>query len=313
MTNMANISVVIVSWNTKKFLIECLESLVSQEESNSMEIIVVDNASSDGSPEAVSDQFPIAKLIKNKSNLGFARANNIGIEHSTGDYICLINSDIKVLSKCTKQLYDYMNNNPSIGIIGPKIVNSNLFLQCSCRHFPSLWNNFCSAFGLNRIFPNSKICSGEQMIYFKHDRIERVDVIAGCFMMVRRKALEQVGYLDEQFFIYSEDIDWCKRFRDAGWEAIFFPDARAIHYGGASSSNAPIRFSVEQEKALLQYWAKHHSKPAQLTIFIIIILKHLVRLLSGSLLYLIKPSDRRSLTAKIEQHIICLRSLLHNC
>lgn len=310
---MVKISVVIVSWNAKNYLMECLESLFSRKESNVMEIIVVDNASTDGSPEAVSGQFPTVKLIQNITNLGFGKANNIGIENSIGDYICLINSDVTVLDNCIKQLFDYMENNLSIGIVGPQILNGDQSLQCSCRHFPSLWNNFCSAFGLNNIFQNSKICSGEQMYYFHHDRIERVQVISGCFMMVRRKALEQVGYLDNQFFMYSEDVDWCKRFWDNGWEAIFFPDAQAIHYGGASASNAPIRFSVEQEKALLQYWAKHHRKPAQLMIFIIIFLKHFVRLISGSVLYLIKSSDRLKLSAYIDEHITCIRALIHHC
>jgi hypothetical protein len=151
------------------------------------------------------------------------------------------------------------------------------------------------------------------MFYFPHDETRKVDVLVGCFLMIRRRALEQVGYLDEQFFIYVEDIDLCRRFRRSGWEVVFFPRAQAIHYKGASSSNAPIKFSVEQEKSVLQYWAKHHGKAAQLTLFCIIILQHLVRLLAGSFLYLLKPSDRKRLTGRIEENMICLRTLFHSC
>jgi GT2 family glycosyltransferase len=312
MKNKVDISIVIVSWNAKKYLTDCVESLLSQESSRTMEIIVVDNASTDGSPEVIMERFPEVILIQNEKNLGFAKANNIGINRSTGKYICLINSDIKILNGCILKLYYFMEENSPAGIIGPKILNSDLSSQSSCRRFPSLWNNFCSAFGLNKISPNSKEFSGEQMFYFQHNRVERVHVVSGCFMMVRRKALDQVGYLDDQFFMYSEDIDWCKRFWDAGWEVAFSPNARAIHYGGASSSNSPIKFSVEQEKAILQYWAKHHSRPAQSTIFLIIFIKHVVRILLGSLLYILKPSDRRKITLYIKEHITYIYSLFHS-
>lgn len=308
---MMDISVVIVSWNAKKFLLECLQSLASQQTSSNMEIIVVDNASTDGSPEAVSEQFPNVRLIKNNENLGFGKANNIGIKHSAGNYIYLINSDIKVLDGCLDRLLNYIEKSPTIGILGPKILNADLSLQSSCRQFPSLWNNFCYALGLSRVFPDSRIFSGEHMFYFKHDKIKKVDVLVGCFLMVRRSAFAQVGLLDEQYFMYAEDVDWCKRFWKAGWEVVFFPDAQAIHYRGASSSNSPLQFSLEQEKSSLKYWKKHHSKPAQITIFFIIILKHILRILSGSLLYLTKPSARMKIVPQIEQNIRCLRSLFH--
>ena len=214
-----------------------------------------------------------------------------------------------MLNGCIDHLFDYIEKSPTIGILGPKVLNADLSLQSSCRHFPSLWNNFCSALALNKIFPASKVFSGEHMFYFKHDKIKKVNVLVGCFLMVRRSACEQVGLLDEQFFMYAEDIDWCKRFWRAGWEVVFFPYAQAIHYRGASSFNSPIRFSVEQEKSLLKFWEKHHNKPAQLTIFFILILQHILRILSGSLLYLTKKSVRMNVALRIEMNITCLRSL----
>jgi GT2 family glycosyltransferase len=274
-----------------------------------MEIIIVDNASTDGSPEAVEIKYPDVRLIKNNHNYGFARGNNIGIKESNGRYICLINSDVKVLSNCLTRLYEYIENNQSIGIISPRILNSDITIQCTCRHFPSLWNSFCSATALYRLFPQSEAFSGDQMFYFKHDAILSVEVLAGCFLMVRREAFEQAGYLDDQFFMYAEDIDWCKRFHQAGWQIVFFPDAEAIHYGGASSANSPLRFSVAQEKSLFQYWAKHHGTISRFALFCIIILQHTLRIISESLLYVFKPTTRARNQLQLQKHFSCLRSL----
>lgn len=306
---MSDISIIIVSWNAKDFLLNCLESIKAQTLSATMEIIVVDNASSDGSPEAVEKKYPDVHLIRNDQNYGFAKANNIGIKESKGRYICLINSDVKVLSECLTRLYDYIEKNPSIGIIGPRILNSDLSIQCTCRRFPSLWNNLCSAMALSRLFTNSQIFSGEEMFYFKHDVILGVNALSGCFLMVRREAFEKVGYLDDQFFMYSEDIDWCKRFWQAGWQLVFFPDAESIHYGGASSANTPLRFSVELEESLFQYWTKHHDKFSSYVLFCILVLQHTLRILPEILLYFFKPAARRKRKLQLQKHLSCLRAL----
>ena len=308
-TSMPDISIVIISWNAKDFLLDCLESLKTNLPDVSMEIIIVDNASTDGSPEAVEKKYPDIHLIRNDQNYGFANANNIGIKESKGRYICLINSDVKVLSECLTRLYDYIEKNPFIGIIGPRILNSDLSLQCTCRHFPSLWNIFCSTMALNRLFPNSQIFSDEQMFYFKHDVIRNVDVLSGCFLMVRREAFEHVGYLDDQFFMYSEDIDWCKRFWQAGWQIVFFPEAESIHHGHASSANNPLRFSAALEKSLFQYWAKYHSKFSRLVLFCIITLQHILRIISESLLYVFRPSTRAKRKLQLQKHFGCLNAL----
>lgn len=307
---MVEISIVIVSWNTKDFLLECLESIKAQPPSVSMEIIVVDNASTDGSPEAVENKYPDVHLIKNDQNYGFAKANNIGLKESKGRYLCLINSDVKVMPECLTYLYEYIENNPSIGMIGPRILNADLTLQCTCRHFPSLWNGFCSATALYRIFPQSKIFSSDQMFYFKHDFAREIDVLAGCFLMVRRKAFEQVGYLDDQFFMYAEDIDWCKRFWQTGWSIVFFPAAVSVHYGGASSANEPLRFSMAQERSLLQYWTKHHSMLSKILLFCLLVLQHTLRILPVAFLYVFKPQARKTKLLQLKTHLNCLQALL---
>jgi GT2 family glycosyltransferase len=263
----------------------------------------------DGSPEAVEKEYPNVKLIRNDQNYGFAKANNIGIKASKGRYICLINSDVKVLSECLRRLYDYIEKKPSIGIIGPRILNADMSFQCNCRHFPSLWSNFCSAMALNRLFPNSRMFSDEQMFYFKHDVIRNVDVLSGCFLMVRREALEQVGYLDDQYFMYSEDVDWCKRFWQAGWQVVFFPEVDSIHYGHGSSSITPLRFSIAQEKSLFQYWAKYHGRMSCFALFCIIVLQHILRMIPEVILYIFKSSSRGKRKLQLQKHFICLQAL----
>jgi GT2 family glycosyltransferase len=304
-----DISVIIISWNAKHYLLDCLKSLNSSGRGKSIEIIVVDNASTDGSPEAVEKDFPGVKLVRNKTNRGFATANNIGIEESNGRYVCLINSDIKVMGNCLERLRDYMDSKSSIGILGPKILNPDMTLQCSCRSFPSLWNNFCTATGISRIFAQTRLFSGEQMFFFKHDVVSRVNVLVGCFLMVKREALNQVGPLDNRFFIYAEDIDWCRRFWNAGWEVVFFPEAQAIHYRGRSSSNAPTKFTIEQDRAVLQYWKKYHQIPSQVAILFIMVLKHVLRIGAGTLFLLIQPSKKTNTLSYINNHFARLFSL----
>ena len=153
---MPDVSIIIVNWNTKDLLLSCVSSLKSNTHKTTMEIIVVDNASLDGSQDALRRKFPFVRLIQNPENLGFAKANNIGIQKSTGEYICLVNSDVEVKNACIDNMVAYMNRHSEIGIIGPKIYYPDGKVQFSRKRFPSLWNNFCGTFGLNRPFPRFK-------------------------------------------------------------------------------------------------------------------------------------------------------------
>ena len=289
---------------------DCIQSIVDDSTLHRKEIIVVDNGSSDDSVEAVRRAFPEVKLIENGMNLGFAKANNIGIEACSGHYVCLVNSDAKVQAGCIQALCGYLDSNPAVGIIGPRILNPDMTLQDSCRKFPSLLNNFFAVFGLNKIFPKSKILSAEQMLYFPHDRICRADYISGCFLMVRRSAIQEVGLLDERFFIYNEEVDWCKRFWDLGWEVVFFPGASAIHHHGASSSRDPLRFDVEMWRTRLLYWAKHYHGITWFAFLIIFVLHHSMRVLGGSLGYFIS-SMRSSSAFRVRRGLACFRLLMN--
>jgi GT2 family glycosyltransferase len=302
----ARVSVIIVVWNAKNYVLECLESLREHCEKICSEVIVVDNASSDGTPELIAEMFPEFKLIRNPENLGFAKANNIGIAESSGDYLCLVNSDVKFLNDCISPMLRYLSGHSEVGMLGPKMLAADGEIRRSTMRFPTVWNNFCRAIGLDSLFKRSRAFGGLLMSDFDHQTTAPVEVLNGWFLVVRRSAVERVGLLDPQFFMYGEDVDWCYRFRQAGEEVVFFADAGAIHYGGASSANAPLRFYLELYRATWQYWRKHHGGMAQTGFLIAFAIHHSVRLLGSGLLYLCSPSQRPRTAARFKRSLACL-------
>jgi hypothetical protein len=305
-----DISVIIVSWNTRALLLQCIRSIIDTTDP-APEIIVVDNASEDNSADAVNESFPQVKVIRNDKNLGFSGANNIGIRESSGKYVCFINSDVIVLKDCIGRMHAYMEANPDIGILGPKVLwPDGKTVQRSCMGFPTLWNMLCRAVGIDSLFPKVRLFGGHLMTFWPHDTLREVDVINGCFWMIRRSGIEQVGMLDENFFMYAEDVDWCKRFHDWGWKNVFYPDAEAVHYGGASSAAMPVRFYVEKQRANFQYWKKHHDRFSTAIYSSTLILHESSRALIYSLLYWDKGGPAHLLPRfKARRSIECLRLL----
>jgi len=301
MTNaMKDISVIIVNWNTKELLRSCVSSVQADVEGIA-EIIVVDNGSSDGSQDMIHVEYPEVVLIENKKNLGFAKANNVGIKKMTRRYACLVNSDVIVLPGCMNVLAEYMNANSGVGVVGPRVLWPNMTIQDSCRKYPTLWNNLCESIRLNKIFPHSNLFSSEHMMYFKHDRLIEVDGLVGCCMMIRKIALDEVGLFDESFFIYSEETDLCKRMSESGWKIIFNPKAQIIHYGRGSSSKEPLTFALEQQKSKMKYWKKHNSKLSVIIYKSLLVARHIIRLIYGHILLLKRPSDKREIKEKIKK------------
>jgi GT2 family glycosyltransferase len=294
---MPEVSIIIVSWNAREYLIGCLMSLY-EEDLPWAEIIVVDNGSSDGSPEAVEELFPEVRLIRSDENLGFAKANNIGIVASAGRYVCLINSDVVVLGGCLEVLKDQMDSDPSAGLVCPRVLNPDMTLQKTCRRFPSIKGSLLSAIGL------------DSRNYMRHDSVMEAEAVSGCFMLVRRAAIDQAGLLDERFFFYAEDKDWCRRIRNSGWKIIYFPEAKAVHYGGSSSSAAPVKFYIELHKANLKYWRKHHGSVKTAVYLAIVMLHQALRIGSAAVLFVLIPGRRTNEASKVKRSAACLRWLL---
>ncbi len=302
------VSVVIVVWNAKTYVLDCLNSLRDWCAKAYTDVVIVDNASTDGTAELVEEMFPEFKLIRNPTNLGFAKANNIALAQCTGEFVCLVNSDVKFTSDCITPILKYMEANPKVSLLGPKMLSADgKTAMRSTLRFPTVWNTFCRAIGLDMVFKGSRLFGGFLMSDFDHQTTSPVEVLAGWFWVARRGAIEQVGMLDTQFFMYWEDMDWCYRFWQAGERVVFFAGAEAIHYGGASSSAAPVRFFLEQCRGDWRFFRKHHDVLAQLGYLAAIAIHHALRLMISSLIYLFSPSQRPQTRTKFLGSLSCLQ------
>jgi len=307
---MSQISVIIVSWDARDYLRDCLNSVRQTGAPGLHEIIVVDNASSDGSPEMVAEEFPEVKLIRANENLGFARANNLGIRHASGSLLALVNSDVVVQPECLQKLAAFLENRPEVGLVGPKIFGADGHLQRSCGELPTVWNTTCRFLALDRILSRWPLFSGFQMRHWNYDSQAEVGTLSGCFWLARRASVDEVGGLDERFFFYAEDMDWCKRFWDAGWKIVFVPEAVATHFGGGSSSNAPLRFSVEMLRGSLMYWQKHHGWLGRSVCYALAMVRHCIRFVTRGSLRIIGLARGAENRQKLKEDMVCLRWLL---
>lgn len=301
------LSIVIVTWNCKKYLQECLDSLARFRGDPTTEILVVDNKSSDGTPELVRDSYPEVNLIQTGENLGFPRGTNVGIRRSCGQYLALVNPDVRVLDGCIEKMLAYMQQNPKVGLLGPRMLCADGKSDRSYMGAPTLWSLFCRALALDVLFPRSKLFAGFLMFYFDRSHVAEVDILNGWFWMTRQDAVAQVGVLDENLFMYADDRDWSKRFRDAGWKVVYFPEAESIHYGGGTTARAPVRFSVEMQRSDYQYWQKNYGRLSQITYLAIVVFHQTLRLVGYALVWLFRKSSREEAGFKMRRSIACLQ------
>ncbi|MHB0999874.1 MAG: glycosyltransferase family 2 protein [Armatimonadota bacterium] len=232
---MKDLSIAIASWNTKDLLHQCLESIYGTTSDIDYEIIVVDNASGDGSPDMVAESHPDVKLVRNRVNLGFAAACNIAFKHSEGRYFLLLNTDTIVLDNAFKKMVTFMDLHPDTGITGCKLLNADGSLQRSCSCFPSVKTELFDSLYLSKLFPKSKFFGCYSMNYWNFNDTREVDFAGGSCLIVRREAIEEVGLMDEGYFMYTEEADWCYRMWMQDWKVYFYPGAQIIHLGGQSS------------------------------------------------------------------------------
>jgi GT2 family glycosyltransferase len=255
-----DVSVIIVNWNTRDILRDCLSSVYAQTKGIGFEVIVIDNASSDGSPDLVKRSFPDVHLIENAENRGFAAANNQGMRLAAGRYILLLNSDTVVLDNAIAKMVAFADGQPQAAVLGCRVLNADRTMQRTCFMYPSGLNMLLSASYLYKLFPGSKLFGREQMTWWGRDDVREVEVVTGCFMLARRDAIDQVGLMDEDFYMYGEETDWCFRFRQAGWKVMFAPSGQIIHLGGASSRQVANEMTLQLKAGILQFLHKHCSR-----------------------------------------------------
>lgn len=231
-----DISIIIVSFNTKELLNECLNSAKNAIHDLKAEIFVVDNHSQDGTQEMVKKNYPEVKLIANHQNLGFAKANNQALKIAQGSYLLILNPDTKLAQDTLVKMTDFMKKNPEVAVSTCRVELESGQLDRDCRrHFPTPWRAFCHFTGLEKFFAGSKIFDQYYYGYLPSDRKHQIESCAGAFMMVRKSAITKVGLFDEDFFFYGEDLDWCWRFKEAGFRIVYTPITKIIHYKGAAS------------------------------------------------------------------------------
>ncbi|MFA5339469.1 MAG: glycosyltransferase family 2 protein [Candidatus Omnitrophota bacterium] len=293
---MVDLSISIISYNVKDYLDKCLTSIFKEKKDLILEIIVVDNNSSDGSIAMVREKFPDVKPIGNKENLGFAKANNIAIKQSCGRYILILNPDTIVLPGSMQLLVDFLDKNSRVGAVGPKILNEDSSIQLECaRNFPTPLIDFFILSSLYKRFPKSKIFGKYLMSYWDHNDGREVPLLSGACMLLRRSALEEVGLFDENFFMYTEDTDLCYRVKKAGWKVWYLPEAEIIHFGGRSSEQIPYKkeMVMHARETMEAFYLKHYGMWAVVMHRLTVIITMIWLITAASAGYLLGPSSRK--------------------
>ena len=252
------LSICIVNWNTHDHLRECLQSIARYPPNRPYEIIVVDNASSDGSADMVAREFPRARLIANERNEQYARAGNQALRASSAPLLLLLNPDVGVLPGMIDTLLQFMEANPAAGACAPKLLHPDGRVQRSLRSFPTPGALLADLLGLARLFPRSRMFGAYRLTYWDYDSAREVDQPMASALMIRRRALLQVGLFDEQFPLFFNDVDLCYRLRQAAWRIYFVPQAQAIHHIGASTAQARRRALRLSQEGLARFYRKHY-------------------------------------------------------
>ncbi|MDO8487546.1 MAG: glycosyltransferase family 2 protein [Candidatus Curtissbacteria bacterium] len=253
-----DLSVVIVSYNTKELLVDCLKSVKVASGNLKAEVFVVDNNSRDSSALMVKKDFPWVKLIANADNRGFSKANNQAIKLARGKYVLILNPDTRILVDTFTKMIQFMDENPGVGVATCRVEfpNGNLDVDCR-RHFPTPWRAFTHFSGLAKVFKGSRLFDQYNYGYLPDGREHEIDACVGAFMIIPKKAIQKVGMFDEDFFFYGEDLDWCWRFRENGYKIVYTPITKIIHYKGASSgikksSQEVTKATAESKKMVMR-------------------------------------------------------------
>jgi GT2 family glycosyltransferase len=260
-----DLSVVTVNYKMREPLLECLESARREAAGVAFELAVVDNHSGDDSRVAVAERFPEARYVANDQNLGYARAVNQGLAATSGRYVLILNPDCVLQPGSIRALMQRLDGSPGAAVAGPKILDGDGTLQYSCRSFPDHFTFLFNRYSLlTLLFPRNRYSRRYLLLDWDHASTRVVDWVSGACMMVRRAAVERVGGMDEHFFMFNEDVDWCRRFQLAGYQVVYEPTAAVVHHIGASKSKVAPRVILERHRGMIHYFHKHHPAPAPL-------------------------------------------------
>jgi GT2 family glycosyltransferase len=263
-----DLSLVIVHYRSLEPLLTALAALEADASGLAVETVVVDNDSRDGAAARLSEAFPRVRVIVNTENVGYARAVNQGMRATTGEFVVVMNPDCEVRPGALRAMRHHLLTHPSTALVGPRILNTDGTLEFSARAFPDhltfLFNRYSL---LTRIFPDNPFSRRYLLTDWDHATVREVDWVSGACMMVRREAIERVGGMDEQFFMFNEDVDWCRRMKNAGWAVTYVPDATVVHHIGASKRKVASRVIYARHRGMIHYFHKHHPANPVVSLF----------------------------------------------
>jgi GT2 family glycosyltransferase len=283
------ITIIIVSWNVQELIVNCIKSIFEKTRENKFELIVVDNYSTDMSVKVVKSVFPQVTVIENSSNVGYSRAINSAILKSSGEYILILNPDTVIADDICKIFINFMKMNLNVGAVGGKAILPNGSIDyCSARNLPSMLSQIFELTYLSKIWPQNRILGRYDMKYWDHNSARKVEFLSGQLIMIRRKVIDNIGPLDENFFLYYEDADLCRRVLRAGWDIQYLPEATIIHYESQSVKGHPARkeLYLEMFRSMLKYHKKHEGAIAATALRILIFVSYSIRALLSWCMYL---------------------------
>lgn len=300
-----DLSIIIVNWNTRELLAQCLSSVYAYPPISSFEVWVVDNASKDNSIEMIKGRFPQVRLIENQANVGFARANNQAIRESTGKYVLLLNPDTEVRSGALDALVRFMGEQFQAGAAGALLLNPDESLQTSCYPAPTLSRELWRLFHLDVLIPYGRY----HMAGWDINQPREVDVVQGAALILRRTALDQIGLMDDTYFMYSEEVDLCYRLQKSGWSLFWIPQSKVVHYGGQSTQQVAAEMFLCLYQSKLIFIRKHHGWLAAQLYKLILLAATLARLALSPLAWLEHPPQRKEHLLLTGHYYSLLRSL----
>lgn len=290
------LSIVIVNYNAGKMLKDCVDSIYRESLDTPFDVWVVDNDSRDDSIDTIKQSHPSVRIIENKINVGFAAANNIALSKSKSDYFLLLNPDTFIRDNAIEKVVGFMNKNSDVGIAGCRVLNVDETLQLACRRsIPTPGVAFFRLSGLSKLFPNSKIMATYNLTYLDPDQANEVDAVSGAFLIIRKKVVDKIGLLDEKFFMYGEELDWCFRAKKAGWKVMYYPEAEIIHYKGECSKFNSRKAAIEFYRSMYLFHKKHFAENYNLFANLIVYIGIAVKALSSwkSILFSAKVGSKK--------------------
>ncbi len=277
-SSLIDLSIIIVSWNVCDLLRRCLQSIAAARGDLRLDVIVVDGGSIDGSPQMVAREFPDVHLIACQENVGFPKGNNMGMVHAAGRYIMLLNPDTEVIGAALSWLVTFLDNHPDVGAVGPQLLYGDGRVQSSRRRFPTLATAFFESTWLQPYAP-PHLLRRYYALDLPDSETADVDWVVGAALMTRREVVGQVGEMDEGYFMYSEELDWCRRIKEAGWRVVYLPAAQIIHHEGKSSEQAVTARHIHFQRARLRYLQKFHGTVPAFCLRLFLLTSYLYQLL----------------------------------